>query len=588
MIDALAAAGALDPLDVRFAEAVARLGPCSALTPLGAAVVSRAWTAGHACLDLAEAGDMLLRELAAARAERGEQIPELPPLPDAASWAAALAADRWAVRSAADDRHTPLVLDGSRLYVDRAWRQETALVTGVADRAGAARRVREDRLAGDLEALFPSGGLGIERQRAAAEAAVRRGFTVVSGGPGTGKTATVARVLALLVRQARALGERDPAVVMVAPTGKAAARLSESIRMQAARLPPGYADGVPSEASTVHRALDMRPGSGATRKADDPLRADVVVVDESSMVDLALMAALLDAVPPQARLILLGDPHQLAPVEAGSVLGDLCAAAAGGGALGPAVITLDHSWRFPEQSDIGRLARAVHVGDADLVAALLDDPALPAVTRVVLREGAGPAELEAHLRPLAVEAHRRVVGAGSVEGALQAVGAFRVLCAHRRGGFGVESLNPRIERWLAEHGLARPGEADYAGRPVMVLVNDDRIRLYNGDTGVLWGPPGRLRACFGEAGAIRDLAPTRLPRHETVYASTVHKSQGSEHDHVVVVLPSEPSPIVTRELLYTAVTRARTHVTVIGADEVLRQGVRAPVRRFSGLRDRLR
>jgi exodeoxyribonuclease V alpha subunit len=563
-LDALREARAIDGLDHAFARLLGRRAP--GLAPevlLAAALASRAPTHGHAAVDLATAGDLLARER---DPEVTAPLPDLPALPD---WLRALSAAEGVVRSPTDARPAPLVLDGTLLYLDRTFRQEAALAAIVRERS---TRIRGDvdptSLAETLAALFPPdpASSGPDLQRRAAEAALRRGFTVIAGGPGTGKTATVVKIVELLRRH----GPAAPRVVMVAPTGKAAARLSDAVR------------GSGIEASTIHRALGLGPHLGADDPVE-PLAADLVVVDEASMVDLSLMTRLLGAIPPHTRVVLLGDPDQLASVEHGSVLRDLCEAS---GAVADSVARLERSWRFDPGGGIARLARAVNAGDADAALAVLDDPRLGDVRRVDASE---PHALERALRDLAVEAHRPVVAARTPQEALQALGRFRVLCAHRRGLWGVERLGPQLEQWLAAAGLIEPDGPFYAHQPVMVLENDERVRLFNGDTGVVRAVGGALRAFVPGAGAgeVRDFAPARLPRTETVYASTVHKSQGSEYGHVVVVLPDEPSPIVTRELLYTAITRASREVTVIGSEAVVRGGVAARTERVTGLRRRL-
>ena len=568
-LDDLRQAGVIDGLDQAFARTLERHAPdADPSVLLAAALASRAPTHGHAAVDLATVGELLELER-----ERDAEGP-IPALPVAATWCKALAKAPTLVRGPDDDRPAPLVLDGTLLYLDRAFRHECALASIVRKRSTELRAdVHEGALKKGLQELFPPDPTwpGPDLQRLAAETAMRRGFTVIAGGPGTGKTATVIKIIDLLRRQAVARKVPPPRIVMVAPTGKAAARLTESVR------------GSGIEASTIHRALGLGPHLDADAPVD-PLAAELVVVDEASMVDLSLMARLLGAVPEHARVVLLGDPDQLASVEHGSVLGDLVNA---GGDVGKAVVRLERSWRFDPKGGIARLAKAINSDDPAAALAVFADPSCPEVTRVELK-GAGVRGLEHALRQLCVDAHRRVVDAKTPVDALKALGGFRVLCAHRHGAFGVERIGPRIQQWLATEGLVTPDGPFYAHQPVMVLENDDRVRLYNGDTGVVRDVGGELRAFFpgAEADSIRDFAPARLPRNEPVYASTVHKSQGSEYGHVVVVLPDEASPIVTRELLYTAVTRASKTVTVIGSEDVLRVGIGLPTLRVTGLRRR--
>jgi exodeoxyribonuclease V alpha subunit len=453
---------------------------------------------------------------------------------------------------------------------------------------------------------------------------VLRALAVVTGGPGTGKTTTVLAVLALLVEQALARGEAPPRIALAAPTGKAAARLAESVVSGRARLalPPDVSTHVPAEATTLHRLLGWQPRTPTRFRHDaaHPLPYDVVVVDESSMVDLALMAKLLDAVPSHARLVLLGDRDQLASVEAGTILADVCgdgdvpcsaewsarlatlrasapsssaipASAAPSSAIADCVVRLRVSRRFHDDGGIGALARAINDGDAARALAVLEDDDTGQVVWEPSDGGADRAAL-APVRRLALPAYRQSVTLDGPAAALAALDRFRVLAAHRAGTVGVAGLNGAIVEALAREGtLPRDaaGARWWHGQPVMVTENDHALELYNGDVGVVLrdGASG-LRVWFRASdGGVRALAPARLPAHETVFAMTVHKSQGSEFDEVVLVLPPRPSPVLTRELLYTGVTRAKSKVTVVGSAEVLRAGIAERVQRASGLREAL-
>ncbi len=603
--------GALTPLDLHFARALARLAPkANADALLGAAFANRAPSRGDVCADLTRLADLLPDDL--------PPDTEPPPLPDPDAWVESLR-QSGLCRAPGEPVRAPLVLDGHALYLDRVWRYQARLVNTV--RARLERPFRDDvdpaLLRAGLERLFPADrlppGVDCDRQRLAALLAVRRGFTVITGGPGTGKTTTVVKVLALLVEQAHARDQRLR-IALVAPTGKAAARMSEAIRKHKApdRLAVADAvrDAIPDEASTIHRRLGFRWGSVRfAHDADHPLPVDVVVVDEASMVDLALMAKLLAAVPPHARLVLLGDEDQLASVEAGAVLGDLCRAGAGpmstatggrvaevGDARPPdqagthdaprmadAAVRLTHAWRFGPDSGIRALAAAINAGDA--AAALECFAAHDDLTRLDPPAPHDQDGLARALRALTEVGYGAVAQAPDPEAALAALAAFRVLCAHRRGPRGVAALNGQIERWLAAAGHVHPAEPWYPGRPILITRNDAPLRLFNGDVGVVRDTPAGRRAFFPADGgrALRAFNPARLPPHDTVFATTVHKSQGSEFDHVVVVLPDRPSPLLTRELLYTAVTRASARVTVLGSPDVLAAGVEAQVKRVSDL-----
>lgn len=605
-LDTLTAQGALRDLDRYFARF---MGVCAdaASEPLllAAALVSRATGDGHVCIDLTDlAGRPLL-------SEGGKIVAAVPAAPELSGWREALQTSGVVgLDSDPEPDAYPLVLDAAhRLYLARYWRYEKSLAENLRARAdGVCDGVDDARLAACLERLFPEeqGNDRTDWQRVAAAVAVLKRLAVISGGPGTGKTATVTRLLALLLEQ---VPDRTLHIALAAPTGKAAARLTESIRGAKAALDcaPAVVASIPEEAVTLHRLLGWRPG-GYAYGPDQPLPVDVLVVDEASMVDLPMMARLTVALPDHARLILLGDKDQLASVEAGNVLGDLCGEERGP-AFSPAltarlrplvrlpdtieaaapvadsVVLLSHSYRFGADSGIGRLARRVNAGDVDGVRGALNDQALDDVTWRPLPEPALPTTLVADV----VEHYRRFLDADGVATALDAFNSFRVLCALKAGPLGVGAINAVIEQALAREGLIRLDHRWYAGRPVMVTANDYGLRLYNGDVGLVWpqSQSGRLAAFFPTAeGSLREVYPSRLAAVETCYAMTVHKSQGSEFDEVLMVMPGADSPVMTRELIYTGVTRARRRVVLCGAGSAL-QAVTARVVRRSGLRDAL-
>ncbi len=595
-LEALAAAGWFSSLDVAFARAVSRLaGDRDPLVALAAAEASRAVAAGHVCADLARIGGRPMTV-------EDPQAEVWWPSTDA--WRSSLAASP----AVGDGRaRVPLVLDAaSRLYLFRYWRDERDLADALLARtAPSPRTPSPPPLSSDLERLFPTpadpaadpDGLGTAGQRAAARAALEHRFVAIAGGPGTGKTTAAARILALLAEQAIAAGADPPRVALLAPTGRAAARLAESLR--AALVPDGPATlatspavlgALPREASTIHRALGWNPGRGRFRHdATDPLAADIVVVDETSMADLALLARLVAAVPPAARLILLGDRDQLASVEAGAMFGDICGGPrqAGGNAgetdLAACIVHLGHSFRFG--AGIRELAAAIGAGDPARALAVLDDPGRPEVSLV---EAADAREQIERAAGLAATGFAGLLGAATDEERLAALGRFRVLAAHRRGWDGAEQLNRAVQAALSAGFPGIAGRAWYPGRPVMVTVNDHDLGLFNGDTGVA-APNGEGAAGvrFPGAEGARWVPAGRMPGHETAYAVTIHKAQGSEFDEVLVVLPLGPSPVLTRELLYTAVTRARSRAVICASRESVRRAVATPIQRSSGLRDAL-
>ncbi|HEX7043193.1 MAG TPA: exodeoxyribonuclease V subunit alpha [Burkholderiales bacterium] len=603
-LERLAAAQAISELDLHFARLMVRLGG-SPEVGLAACLVSQALGDGDVCLDLREKAGRLLFEDGAAGALAA------PPL---AEWLEALRASPVVGRPG---DYRPLILDEEgRLYTYRYWDYERRLALAIRERMAASMPpVDEGKLAEGLARLFPSGGRGDPNwQKVAAATAVLKPFCVISGGPGTGKTTTMVQILALLVEQAGAGGL---SIALTAPTGKAAARMQEAIRIAKAKLPlaPELRARIPEDASTIHRLLGGLPDSAYFRHdRDRPLAVDVLVVDEASMVDLALMTKLIEALPARARLILLGDKDQLASVESGAVLGDLCAGdvgfseafaaklreitqedvAPGARAAAPlrdAVVLLRHNYRFGADSGIERAADAVNAGQGEEALSALGGGAADA--RWIAASTIEELQREAVAR--AVEGYadylEKVKQAAPPEAVLDAFNRFRVLSALRRGPAGAERLNSLIEDELRRRHAIAGKEAWYAGRPVIVTRNDYNLRLYNGDIGVALPDPGesgRLAVYFRTAdGRLRRFTTARLPLHETVYAMTVHKSQGSEFDRVLFVLPVTPSPVVTRELIYTGITRAKTAVDVMGEARVFTEAVASPTRRASGLRQRL-
>ncbi len=598
--------GSLRYLDLHFARHLSRLaGSEDRALVLAAALTSQRVGQGDVCLDLgAQAGRP---------AFPGGTLGLLAPPFEV--WLRTLRQVR-VVGAPGED--APLVLDGrGRCYLGRYWRFEHNLAEGLLRRAARPPAALDlALLRAGLERLFPRGDTrpfeGPDWQKLAAALAVLQGFAVISGGPGTGKTRTVAAILALLLEQAQG---RRLRMALAAPTGKAAARLMESLRKARGELalPPEIAAALPDQASTLHRLLRFRPERSEPHfTAAWPLPLDLLVVDEASMVDLPLMARLVAALPPEARLILLGDKDQLASVEAGMVLGDICgrgralgfsaplseplvaltgeplpAGANEGGPLADHILILRHSYRFGGGSGIGQLAQAINAGDGEGALAVLDEGRFPGLRRL----DPDPQRLPALIREQLLPQVRTAQQARDPAAALRALGGLRVLCAVREGPFGVTRLNQAVEAALLTEGVIPPGAGDlYAGRPLMVLENDYDLLLYNGDVGLLWRDPrlgAPLRAYFETEDGVRPLLPARLPRHETLYATTVHKSQGSEFDRVVLVLPDLDNPLLTRELLYTAVTRAREAVTLVASRERIAQAVQRRVSRSSGLFERL-
>jgi len=601
------AAGAPRALDLYFARWLCQTaGEENDAVALAAALVSWRVSEGDICVDLGRyAGGVLFKE-----DRDGPGIPA----PGPGAWLDALNGSKAVAGPGAvydaDAEACPLVLDGTRLYLARyAWYEKT-LAEELLRRAEAWADPDAERLKAGLDRYFPEiEGEAVNWQRVAAAIAVLKHFCVISGGPGTGKTTTVAGILALLRQQ---VPDSPLRVRLAAPTGKAAARITESIRQTCdmLQLDAPTRAALSLGAVTLHRLLGVHPFRSVPRHGpENPLPLDVLIVDEASMIDLPLMHRIVSALPPDARLILLGDKDQLASVEAGSVFADLCAGSAGrgysrglcerlrglcrfpavpatGGPLDDCVALLRRSYRFDVDSGIGRLAAAIRKGE---------DPG--AILRGRAADGAlawtppNPATFPERLGEAAVKRYAPLFNAGDAREALDRLGAFRVLCALRRGPTGVEGLNRMIQNALFEKGIIPSRQGLFRGCPILVTRNDYALNLFNGDVGIVWPDDDRggiLKACFRQPdGAIKKVAPHRITAYEVAFAMTVHKAQGSEFDRVLLILPFEDARVLTRELLYTGVTRARAAVEIWGPMSIIRKCAARSTIRASGLAGRL-
>ena len=548
------AAGVLNAADVHVAQRCCALeNESDELVALAVALAVRALREGSVCVDLTTAADDIGGDL---------------PWPAPATLIAAVAASPLAGKA--------IRLDHERLlYLDRYWREEQQVCTDLlALSAQASHPVADD----ELERLFPPPGFA--EQRAAAQLALTQPVTVLTGGPGTGKTTTVARLLALLAQAAHPGRLR---IALAAPTGKAAARLQEAVSAEVARLDSADRERLSGlRAVTLHRLLGGRPDSASRFKhhRGNRLPHDVVVVDETSMVSLTLMARLLEAVRPDTRLLLVGDPDQLTSVQAGAVLADLVDGLTDHPSIKIAALHTTH--RFG--AAIGGLAEAIRSGDADQVLALLraGDAAIEFI------EDSEPA---AALRP-ALVGHALKVRACALLGAgpdgLAAMDEHRLLCAHRDGPYGVRHWNRQVERWTTDETGQATWSPWYPGRPLLVTANDYALGIYNGDTGLVAAGPDGVQVYIAGATGTQRFSPSRIADVETMYALTIHKSQGSQADEVTVILPPADSRLLTRELFYTAVTRAKQKVRIVGSADEVRAAVQRQALRASGLRDRLR
>jgi exodeoxyribonuclease V alpha subunit len=663
--------GWLRDVDAAFARFLAREVPdAHALLILAAALASHQLGRGHACLDL----EATLKDPASvlslppeglfARNDEAQEV-VLP-----SKMLADITLERWRVALAHADLvgggagSTPLVLIGTKLYLRRYWQYEQNVCRAIGQRLEATGQLESglnaEGLRDALATLFPSHSkqddIGeADWQKLACALAARSAFSIITGGPGTGKTTTVVKLLALLQSQALADGAARPLRIrLAAPTGKAAARLNESIAGAVARLPLGaFARGeairqaIPVAVTTLHRLLGTRPDSRRFRHhAGNPLALDMLVIDEASMVDLEMMNAVLDALPGEARLILLGDKDQLASVEAGAVLGELCQRAGGGhytretqiwleaatgeridpslgddagSALDQSIAMLRVSHRFSKDSGIGKLAEAVNSGEpanvakvwahgySDLAWIESMEKGDAAFKALVVDGVAGRNDREVatkrrggyrhYLQTLRAKQPSHDADQATLDvwanAVLDAHGQFQLLCALRRGAWGVEGLNRRVAHLLHEEQLIAATGEWYVGRPVLVTRNDYELGLMNGDIGItleLPTPDGgwSLRVAFAAGDGshrIKWVLPSRLQGVETVFALTVHKSQGSEFTHAALVLPDTLSPVLTRELVYTGITRARTFLTIAsaGGRSIVERAVEACVLRASGL-----
>ena len=581
---------------------------------LAAALVSRNNREGDVCIDLNSFSGLTLGS--ETDAERTLTCPNL---------------SKWREHLGKSDlvgnpgEYYPLIRDGAdRLYLYRYWSYEKNLIDRIRSRTRSDDGdVDAEKLRQHLQTFFPETEKpGIDWQKLAAAVGALKRFCVISGGPGTGKTYAIARILATLIEQHH---PRELRIYLAAPTGKAAARLAESIgnAKKALTCDPGTLVTIPDVSSTIHRML--RPVKGSPYffyNRENPLPADVVVVDEASMVDLPLMSKLIQALPESSRLILIGDRHQLASVQAGSVLGDICGDKVENGfseafsrTLAPAVnyplkqlagsrrdktgiqdsmVYFTRSYRFEKESGIDTLSRAVNTGAVDDALDILRQGRYPDVTWVPLSSHAD----HHHLLSKSVHGHYRgLCRVNDPQAALDELDRFRILCAVNQGELGVDTINARAAAVLAaDKKNWIPGEFNaqwYHGRPILITANDYTLGLFNGDVGIAMAlETAGDKACHvyfrgGAAGTLQGIAPSRLPRHQDVYAMTIHKSQGSEFDEVLLVLPEKDSPLLTRELLYTGITRAKRKLSILAAESVIRNAVSRKIERASGLRDAL-
>lgn len=596
--------GHLDDIDLEFSRFLGGFqadGSWSVI--LAAALASRAFRNGHVCISLDEyAGSTIFQE--------SDIRIKAPPLED---WIKSL---RESPVAGKPGTYHPLILDDAhRLYLHKHWQYEQDLAKNIINRASeGGKALNHDLLKDGLNRLFgeSKGSMEVDWQKVAAVTALNNSFTVISGGPGTGKTTTVVKIIALLLEQEVAAGHL-PSMALAAPTGKAAARLEESVSgsVNDLDIPQEIKEAIPSKAKTLHQLLGARRHrSGFRFNADNPLPYDVIIVDEASMVDQAMMSKLMEALLQDTRLILIGDKDQLASVEAGSVLGNICAfqqnsfssefgellkqlsislperfLESGKSRLSDHIILLQKSYRFDKESGIPQLSSFVNEGNVSRTLELLDDDQLKDVNLIGVNDSAKLNEL---LEQSVGSFYEPLVKATALETMFEIFNAFRMLSPHRKGPLGIEDLNKRIQKLLISKGLISPYERWYHGRPVIINRNDYSLGLNNGDIGICFKNEEKESGVyFQQQDTFKAIAPSRIPDHDTAFSLTVHKSQGSEFDEVLVMLPNQPSKILSRELLYTAISRARKSVTLAGSREVLTKGIEKKLQRSSGLKDLL-
>jgi len=581
---------------------------------LAAALVSRSTREGHICLDLSSIEGRVLTD--------GGADPNPITCPRLSHWRGILEAAP-VVGKPGDYR--PLILDGqSRLYLYRYWDYEKKLADFIRNRTfdgitkqGSLDEIDAPLLKDGLDRLFPFlTDEGNDWQRIAATTSLLNRFSVISGSPGTGKTTTVAKIMSLFIEQGKG---NIPRIALAAPTGKASARLEEAIKKtkEILNCPASIKTAIPETATTIHRLLGATNSPYFLHNSENPLPVDMVIVDEASMVDLPLMSKLVQAIPPTAKLLLLGDKDQLASVEAGAVLGDICGRdplntfsrefaeelnkytdnslqlkyqCSDTKGICDSIVQLQKNYRFGQKSGIGHLSNAVNRGDSVHAIDLL---------KSCIYSDIQWSELPSRDLLVPVLGKKFVTGFNDYLQAIDSEGSpeyifdlfdrFRILCALRQGPFGVSALNLLVEQVLRRENMIKRDTDWYRGRPIMITRNDYNLKLFNGDIGiVLPDRNGELYVFFRDAGGKwRKLTPLRLPEHETAYAITVHKSQGSEFERILLLLPDRDSPVLTRELIYTGITRAKKEVTIWGREDVFHTSLPRKTIRTSGLRDAL-
>lgn len=598
-LSVLEAEGIIEKIDLEFCRFLQQLDPGISQEVLKAAcLTSYSFRQGDVCISLEKlAGDILFEnsDLSAPAMDKWMNILRESPI------------------VGAPGEFKPLILDSSRrLYLHKLWQYEQTLAANIlAKTQRKAEAVDYELLRNGIIRLFGEHNQETDWQRIAAVSTVINSVTVISGGPGTGKTTTIVRVLALLLEQYM---DKDlvPDIALAAPTGKAAARLKDAVVSSKEKLEVAkeIKEQIPTEAVTIHQLLGARRNSAQFRyNAENPLPYDIVIIDEASMVDQALMSKLMQALLTETKLILIGDKDQLASVEAGSVLGSICALNRNQVSPGFAdrlnelsikipesaiteerhpltdnIILLEKNYRFGAESGISQLAGLINRGKADDAVSLLESAAYNGIELAGFKTSE---DFENELRKAVKKYVLPILSSQESDRMFDMLKTFRILSPHRTGPFGVEYLNNKVKDILIRDGAISRYETWYHGKPVIINQNDYGLGLHNGDIGICIINKGEKNICFQKDDGYKEVVVSRLPDYDPAYVLTVHKSQGSEFDDLLLVLPAGESKVMTRELLYTAITRARSSVKIFGGKEILKKGIATKLERFSGLRDSL-
>ncbi len=572
------------PIDISFAALIyaMEIPEASETAAVFAAITSNELAKGHICIEPhAFAGTI----------KQNSDMPEAPPIevPLFEKWIALLLKSR--VIGVPGD-FKPLIYDGTRLYLHKYYRYETfaALVLrDIINKEDEAVLPESENLA---QILFEDDASGLQKE--AAIKALKRKFSVIAGGPGTGKTTTVAKIVYTLLSS-----NKNLKIAIAAPTGKAAARMNEAVRNTKSVIEIALAQKKPAAldeeifdiiskntGKTIHRLLGIRKNTGVGEK-NEPLFYDVVIIDESSMMDMALVSKLLSALKPESKLILLGDKNQLASVEAGSFFSDICDAAEKNEQLSKSVTTLTKSYRFEKIIGIGALAEFINQkkNKSENLTPRFNEIFLEHQNHLTYSQMPTAQKLKDFLRPIVLEGYQKYINAKDEASLISSFNQFKILCAVRKGAFGVEAINQLCEEILAEAGLISLEKQFYNYRPVMISTNDYPKGLFNGDVGIIFEKSVVFPGVNDEN--YKRVIPFLLPKHETVFAMTIHKSQGSEFDSVLIILPESENEIISKELLYTAITRAKKHIQIIASEKTLNFAMNNEIKRNSGLKTRL-